>query len=400
MKFSLMGRIAMATVASLALGLGMTACGGGTIAYLWVLGDQYNQITSYKVDDFTGNLTQSPGSPFSSQGSNPVSIVVKPGGRYVYVINQGTGGNQTTASTSSGISVYAVGGDGVLTFQQSYHSQGFVPQWAQFSSDGNYFYVLDKYSPDGTGVGAITAFAADSSTGRLTLVANPNVKVNNVPITYYNVGLAPTMMKTLGSCLMTIDTGDRSVFAYQFGSAGALNVVTTQTIATSASSLSSINGNGSLVLLTDATANKILPYTLSSSCGLNPVTGGSVTNLTGTANPVYSLIDNSGKYVYVLNQSTTSTTTTTPFSSISAFTIVSSTSQLTPIAGSPYPVGSNPVCMVEDPTNQYIYVSNRNDGTVTGKIINSTTGELSDLKRGSTFQASGLGACLALSGSI
>ena len=400
MKLSLMGRIAMATLASLALGLGMTACGGGTIAYLWVLGDQYNQITSYKVDDFTGNLTQSPGSPFAAQGSNPVSIVVKPGGRYVYVINQGTGGNQTTASASSGISVYAVGGDGVLTFQQSYHSQGYIPQWAQFDAAGNYLYVLDKYSPDGTGVGAITAFAVDGSTGRLTLVTNPNVKINNVPITYFNVGVSPLMMKTVGSCLMTIDTGDNTVFAYQVGSAGSLNVVTTQTIFTGASQLSSINGNGSLVLLTDLVANKILPYSLTSTCGLNPVTGGTVTNLTGTSRPVFSLIDNSGKYVYVLNQSTTNTTTTTPYSSISAFTINSSTSQLVPIAGSPYPVGSNPVCMVEDPTNQYIYVSNRNDGTVTGKIINSTTGELSDLKRGSTFQASGLGACLALSGSV
>ena len=90
MKLSLVGRLSMALFASLALGLGMTACGGGTIGYMWVLGQEYNQIAGFKVDQYSGNLTEVPGSPFSSNGSVPVSIVVKSGGRFVYVINQGT----------------------------------------------------------------------------------------------------------------------------------------------------------------------------------------------------------------------------------------------------------------------------------------------------------------------
>jgi hypothetical protein len=56
--------------------------------------------------------------------------------------------------------------------------------------------------------------------------------------------------------------------------------------------------------------------------------------------------------------------------------------------------------MVEDPTNQYVYISNHNDGTVTGKTFNSTTGELAQLSKGSTFAASGLAGCLAISGAI
>ncbi len=95
MRLSRIGRFSMALVVSVAMGLGMTACGGGTIAYIWVLGTQYNQIAGFKVDDFTGNLTQVVHSPFSSNGTTPVALVVKPGGRYVYVINKGdskTGG--------------------------------------------------------------------------------------------------------------------------------------------------------------------------------------------------------------------------------------------------------------------------------------------------------------------
>ena len=56
--------------------------------------------------------------------------------------------------------------------------------------------------------------------------------------------------------------------------------------------------------------------------------------------------------------------------------------------------------MVEDPSNQYLYTSNMNDGTVTGKFINQNTGQLSDLQRGSSFPATGLATCLAVSGNV
>jgi hypothetical protein len=66
----------------------------------------------------------------------------------------------------------------------------------------------------------------------------------------------------------------------------------------------------------------------------------------------------------------------------------------------PYPVGNGPVCMVEDPSSQYVYTSNSNDGSVTGRFINPNTGQLSDLSRGSVFSATGLATCLAVSGNV
>src|SRR5580700_5975195 len=128
MKLSRIGRVSMALVVSVAMGLGMTACGGGTIGFMWVLGTQYNQIAAFKIDDFTGNLTTPPGSPFPSAGTNPVSLVVKPGGRYLYVINKGAGlatdakGGVTCQAGAGGGSIaeFAIGGQGVLTFQQTF----------------------------------------------------------------------------------------------------------------------------------------------------------------------------------------------------------------------------------------------------------------------------------------
>ena len=74
MTFSKIGRILTALVATAALGLGMTACGGGTIGYLFVAGSYYNQISGFKIDDYTGNLTPIEHGPFALNATNPVSI--------------------------------------------------------------------------------------------------------------------------------------------------------------------------------------------------------------------------------------------------------------------------------------------------------------------------------------
>ncbi len=408
MKFSRIGRMLLALVVSLGLGLGLTSCAVGTIAYMWVLGTQYNQIAGFKVDDYTGNLTPTVNSPYSSGGTNPVSIVVRTGGRYVYVVNEGT------ATTGGNIAQFTVGGDGVLTFQQSFTSQGSTPIWAATDTTGNFLYVLDQLSPDGVN-GDITVFQIDSNTGRLSLVTNTQVKnANGTYLSYFPVGPKPIMMRASGSCLFTLDAGDNTVFPYQQNTGtGQLTLTTNSTITTGSNTdggprkLTSINASGSYVYLTDAaatttsTGGQILPYTVGTNCALNSLAGGAINNLPLTSNPSFSFTDSRSKFLYVLNQ--TSTNSQNPNSSISAFTIDPGNGKLQPVGGStntnnPYAVGSGPVCMVEDPTNQYLYTSNHADGTVTGKLINIATGELSDLARGSSFPAVGLSTCLAISG--
>ncbi len=424
MKLSLYGRLSMALFASMVLGLGMTACGGGTIGYLWVLGQQYNQIVGFKIDDFTGNLTETARSPITTNGTNPVSIVVKNGGRYVYVVNQGTapttgGGLGTTTNVGSGISVYAVGGDGSLTYENGYSSQGFDPVWAQFDNTGTFLFVLDKYANTSTSacvtagncVGSITVFQADPNTGRLTLVQNTqSIPTTGIPPTFFNAGQTPIMMLTAGSCLFTLNSNN-TVTPYGINSTTgqlAIEGTGTQPPASGGVQLNSITGNGTYVYFTDAdnggTKPYLYAYSIGANCTLVPVTGGGrniATDFAGSSNPVYAFVDDTTKYVYVLNQSTTTTAAGTPFSSIVGWTIVpGQNGELQPLVGPPYSTGSGPVCMVEDTSKQYMYISNHNDGTVTGKVFNSTTGALSDLTRGPTFTATGQATCLALSGSV
>ncbi len=410
MKLNWFGRTTLALVSALALGLGMTACGGGTIAYIWAVGQQYNEISGYKVDDYTGNLTAIDHSPFVTNGAKPVDIVVKPGGRYVYVINQGSASTSKGNSADAGIAVFSVGGNGTLTFQQSYTSQGFVPLWATFDATGTYLFVLDKYSPSGDGNGSITTFSADPNTGRLFLdTQTASTPAGGNPPLFLEVGAAPIQMASSGSCLFTVNSADQSITPYSVSS-GQLGTVTTGKFFPGTTNATSINGNATYMIVTDAgkpsstspgatTPGSIFPYTIGTACNLTTFTGGAQANDVSVSNPSYSFLDATNKFLYILNKSTTSTASTAAFSYITAYSIQNG--ELSEISGSPYKSGSGPTCMVEDPTSKFMYVGNQNDGTITGYSFTSTEGTLSDLSRGSTFTTGDTGlTCIALSGSV
>jgi 6-phosphogluconolactonase (cycloisomerase 2 family) len=390
----------------MAVVLGMSACGGYTVGFMWVLGTQYNQIAGFKIADFTGNLTNMVNSPYSSGGADPVSIAVRVGGNFVFVVNKGTFNSQGVSNGDGNVSVFAVGEDGILTFQNAYSTAGNSPVWAAADGSGNYLYVLDSQAPDGSGNGDITVFSINSGTGRLQLVPNNEIKNSaGQQLNYFEVGKVPTIVRFGGSCLYTLDSGDQTIFPYGIGSNGQLTLEPISLITLGTVNATSLNAAGSSIYVTDAgTAtnpqNRIFPFLPGASCSLSVQADGPAPNLPTSSNPVYSLTDSKGKYLYVLNHSTTNTNAGTTNSSISAF-VIESTGQLTGIsdANNPYPVGNGPVCMIEDPSGQYVYTSNM-DGTVTGKIINQNTGQLSDLSRGSSFTATGLGTCLAVSGSV
>jgi hypothetical protein len=398
----------------MAVVLGMSACGGYTVGFMWVLGTQYNQITGLKIDDYTGNLTQMVGSPYPSGGSDPVSIAVRVGGNFVFIVNKGTFNSQGVSNGDGNVSVFAVGEDGILTFQQSYSTAGNTPVWAQPDGTGSFLYVLDSRSPAyGTvtnGVtdlnGDITVFQVDGSTGRLQLVPNQLIKnAQGQQLNYFEVGPSPIMMRTSGGCLFTLDSADQTVFPYGTGGNGQLTLEPNSKIQVPTVNMTSINILGNNVYLTDAaptsssTGGLIYPYSLGGSCSLVPNADGAVANLPLTSDPVYSMTDAKNKFVYVLNHGTTNSNNAN--STISAF-VIQTTGTLVPVSDpqNPYPVGNGPVCMVEDPSNQYVYTSDANDGTVTGKYINQNTGQLSDLARGSTFPVGGLATCLAVSGNV
>jgi 6-phosphogluconolactonase len=420
MKFRKFGRTTLALAVSLGTGLGVTSCSTDhTVGYFYVTGTQYNQVSGFKIDSNLGNLTSTPNSPYGSGGFNPIKALVTNAGRFLYVLNAGCGGTSQVAcpsgasasETGANISLFTIGGKGSISFQASYTSQGNQPVAIQADSAGTHLFVLDSTVPDPTTCkayvvsnpdsicGDITAFNIDSNTGRLSLVQNQQVKNNNgTNLTYFPVGSSPINFFLIpsGSYLYTIEKGSgtsndptQGVFVYA-QSGGQLTLTQNTPIPTGAEDLSYIYASQRYVYLIDAqngtTTGQILPYTVGTNGALQSLVGGQLANSGSTANPQTMIVDHQNKFLYLANLGP-NLTPTAPASSVSAYFIDQTTGRLTPLSGATsstsvtFGSGSSPRCILEDPSNQYLYTANYADSTITGGVINSTTGTLTSLRK-------------------
>ena len=195
----------------------------------------------------------------------------------------------------------------------------------------------------------------------------------------------------------------QAVFVYA-NSAGQLTLTQNTPIATNATQLSYIYASAKYVYLIDAqdgtTAGMILPYTIGTNGALQTLVHGSVANSGTVANPGPMIVDHQNKFLYLTNMGPNLTPSSSA-SSVSAFFIDPTTGFLTPIATTvPFGAGASPTCILEDPSNQYLYTANFSDSTVTGAIINSATGTLQSLRKSSSFGTTGQPTWCAATGTL
>jgi 6-phosphogluconolactonase (cycloisomerase 2 family) len=436
MKFRKFGRISLALAVSLGTGLGVTSCSTDhTVGYFYVTGSQYNQVSGFRIDNNLGQLQPVPNSPFASGGVNPIKAITANAGKFLYVLNAGCGGSSQIAcptgtppnETGANVSLFTIGGQGAISFQASYTSQGNNPIAIQADSSGTHLFVLDSTVTDpttcpayipgnaATVCGDITSFNIDPNTGRLSLITNQGVKNGNgTNLSYFPVGSGPInfYVTPSNSFIYTIEKGSgtslndpsQAVFVYG-NNGGQLTLSQNTPIPTGATQLSYIYVSAKEnVYLIDAqngtTPGQILPYTIGTNGALQSLVGGQVANSGTVANPGTMIVDHQGKFLYLTNAGP-NLTASSEASSVSAYFIDPTTSRLTPLATSvPFGSGSSPRCIVEDPSNQYLYTANYADSTVTGAIINSSTGTLSNLRKLSSFGAAGQPTWCTASGTL
>jgi 6-phosphogluconolactonase len=434
MKFRNFGRVTLALAVSLVLVGGMSSCHYNyTNSYVIVTGSQYNQIASYRLDNDTGQLWPALNSNnnLSSGGNDPIREVLLTGGRYIYVLNHGKPTNNSDGSITwkgGNISVFSIGGDGTLSFQESYPSEGNGSVRLALSAGGSFLYVLDEYEPSGTvdntpgqsslstaypcydsttglyrSVGDVTVFSIDSSTGRLYLVQNQEQQNSSgVDLTYFPVGCNPIdfyqgsgylyIAEMSNPALGSSQTGE-DIYAYQAGTTGQLLPPQSPQVIPGTKGISVINGSasGTYIYVLDAATNTIYPFTSGTNGQLAAVSGGTFANEGGTGVNVGMdalTTDATSTYLYIAN--TASPALGQPNSAISAF-IIESNGDLQPVTSgtSSFPTGSGPVCIFEDPSHQYIYTADAGSSTITGSHLDPNTGILTNLAHGSTFATVG-----------
>ncbi len=429
MKFSKFGRTVLAAALGTAMTFSLSSCiYSFTVGYLYVTGTQTATpagsgiISAYGIDNDTGKLIELHGFPMGSGGANPGRSVLVDGSRFVYVLNQGTPANGSlpcnanNPCSNSNITEFVVGGNGILTQQETFFTQGSNPFRLLADSSGNYLFALDHDAPSNqfcgaaltgaTSCGDVTVFQIDNTTGRLTLIDNAQLTASTgQQVTYFPVPANPVDFAFTSGYLITVSgttgvAGGQVAYPYTYNSTNGQLVVSQNVpqVLNSGSgapmeAATAIIYSGAKVYVLDnepltATANgltqtspaQIVPFTVGTNGALQSLTGGAVLDDPTETSPIYLITDAKNRFVYVANQFGASQATG---SGITGYTIDPASALLTETPGSPWGTGSNPQCLVEDSSDQYIYTANANDSTITGRVLDPNSGALNPM-HGST----------------
>jgi hypothetical protein len=426
MKFRKFGKTVLTAALSSAIVFSLSSCVRSfTVGYLYVTGtvtatpSGNGIISGFKINNNNGKLTALDGLPVSSGGANPIRAVLIGGGQFVYVLNRGVNAegtaNCTTADpcTNANITEFAVGGNGILTYQATFYTQGFNPFRLIPDASGNYLFALDHDAPSNTYCGAIilgatscgdiTVFAINSTTGRLTLVTNAQLTSSSgSQVTYFPVPANPIDFNLASGYFLTLSgtpsasptsvvtnpANGQTVYPYVYNSSNGQLTTSQSTPQFINNGLGNPVGQATAItyaggkvyildneVLANGIPGQILPFTVGTNGALQSLVGGAVPDDSTQTYPLYLIVESKNKYVYVANEQGAGINNG---AGIVAYTVDPASSQLSEDSGSPFitGTGASPSCLLEDPSNQYIYTANGGDSTVTGHVIDPNSGVL------------------------
>lgn len=364
MKFNTMVRTGVAAVTSLAAALGISACARDyTAAYVYSISASNGTISAYGVDYQSGVITQIQGSPFSSQLTNPTTIVSTPNGKYVYAVS---------GSQQAEVEPFSVGTDGKLYGEATVNITGTYPIAATIDSSSSWLFVTYKYqtqySPASPGPGGMSIFKINSD-GTLATPTNVNLGVNPVGITV-SAPICTTTPLIAGNLSSACSSGQAAdVFVY---------VVDQETSASPAIIGFSLNDSTGAVSL--------LP---GSSCTTTSPTV--CTGIAAGVQPSSIVSEPTGRYVYI-----TDSLQNEIFGYQIAGASTATPGQLSSLVSSPYATGLYPVSMVVDPRGKYLYAANYNSASVSSYSINSADGSLGGTASAGNFATQTGPTCITI----
>src|ERR1035441_1979957 len=199
-----MGRAGLASILSLAMALGVTACSNDyTVSYVYMATSKtlpHGLINAYQVDYQSGTLLPMNDSPIDAGGRDTVALVIAPNNLFLYTVN----------NFDSNVVELAIGTDGKLYPENTYNITGSLPTAAAIDAGGKFLYVTftyqnnppspgfangsQLYSPANPGPGGVTVFPIKSDN---TLGTPFTVNVGRNP-----VGIATS---TVGNYVYVID---------------------------------------------------------------------------------------------------------------------------------------------------------------------------------------------------
>lgn len=397
MKWSQYGRLTLALVASLALGLSITACNPSfTLGFVYVLNTKTNPgtISAYTIDSVSGAITQVANSPFPSGGQYPVAASVSNNSEWLYVVHE----------IDNTVVQFDIGTDGKLYQNSTVNTPGTYPISMTIDPSSKFLFVVDSYAPGFNGVappninplqtntvptqGCVVVYPINQTDGTLgTPVAGNDgncFTIGTPAIGSQPIGVTATAFVDY---LYVADQGTHSIYAYSVDyTTGVLTPLTTNNFQAGVKPSAIISDpTGRFVYVTDQYQNLILAYNILTGGALqSQVNGPFPTDLY----PYAMAVDPRGKFLYVTNFNS---------NDVRAYNIQTSTGNPLATAGAGYGTGTEPTCIVIEPAyGRYVYTANYVDDSVSGFKLNPNTGVLTTVLN-SPFPAGGLPDCIATS---
>jgi 6-phosphogluconolactonase (cycloisomerase 2 family) len=312
-------------------------------------------VAAFTIVPTTGalNAVAAPYTP--TLGTAPAGLALYPSGAYLYTANSGSANVETWGITAGALNELSVASTGSAPTPANN-----VPYSLAFDPAG-FLYVGSNDNPSGT----VEGFTVADTTGVLTVQPTSPYASGNVP---YSLALDPT-----DSFLYAANVTDGTVSEYTLVN-GVPSGLTYSNTLTNPYAIA-VYPAGGFVYITDNTANVVQEYTYDATTG--KLTAGTAPgdSLPTGMTPQGIAIDPTGSFLYVSNSGD---------GTVSAFTINASTGALTAVTG-PFQStlthipSATPTALAVDPSSQYLYVANGDDGTITVFAITATTGSLAQV---------------------
>ena len=354
-------------------------------AYAYVGNQSSNTVSGYAVDNSSGALTAVPGSPFTGP-TGPRQTAAELFGKYLYVANGGSG-----EVAGSGVYAYSIASaSGALTaISGSPFPGGSGPRGLVVDPSGEYVYTANRNDNN------VSGYVVSASSGVLTPVPGSPFAIMSSS-SEQAPGPQKITVDPAGKFLYVTDhlTGDIAGFTIN-SSTGALTAISGSPFSDQETPDIDIQPyaivvapSGKFVYVTNHGTSTISVYSVNSTSGaLTPVSGSPFSIPPPSecdAQPYGAAIGPSGQFLYVADYGC---------SSISIFFLNPLTGVPTQIANSPVFIDTDDLdCEAEpnddtiDSTGRFLYVADQGCGLVTGYSIDPTTGALTEIA-GSPFTA-------------
>jgi 6-phosphogluconolactonase len=300
-------------------------------------------VAVFAISPNTGALTALAGGPVVADGA-PSGIALDHTGQFAYVSNRSTGD----------VTFYDIASTGALMFHQNFFTTHIAEQAIAISPSNQYVYVGGSANPD---PGAAWGFSLNQTSGDLSAVPN-------VPFATQDA-LSAMAVDPANQFVFAATGSSTGLYVFSVGSGGDLTQLANSPFHAARAGGVAVyplgTAAGGYVYIADTSALQVSGFSYDATGNLTSLAGSPYNTNGGT--PTGITIDPAGTYLYVTNAAAGD-------ASITSFSINPQSGALTRV-GQPVATGNlnnvanpQPVDVKVDPSNQYVYVVNGLDGSI------------------------------------